>query len=167
MGRDGTHQFQDFRRDKEKMRTLFEKFVHKFYARHTGYRVSAPTLAWDGAADSPSGTDLLPGMRTDIVLASKHRTIVVDTKFTEKTLESGRLRKHVKTGHLYQLHAYMTNMAASDRFAGPVEGMLLYPETEGPVQLDYRIHGRRLRVSTVNLDQPWQGIRDELLGLVA
>ena len=89
MGRDSTHQFQDFRRDEKKMRTLFEKFVHNFYARHTGYRVSAPTLAWDGAADSPSGLDLLPGMRTDIVLASKHRTIVVDTKFTEKTGSSG------------------------------------------------------------------------------
>ena len=57
--------------------------------------------------------------------------------------------------------------ASSLRFTGPVEGMLLYPETERPVHLDYRIHGRRLRVSTGNLDQPWQGIRDELLGLVA
>lgn len=168
VGEDGTQRFQDFRRDPARMRTLFEHFVRNFFARHAeGYRVSAPSFGWVGADASPSGTELLPGMRTDIVLEAPERTLVVDTKYTQKTLATGRHRKHVKTGHLYQLHAYMTNMAASGRYPGPVEGLLLYPETEGPVALDYRLQGRRVRVSTVNLDQPWQGIEAALLALVA
>ena len=73
---------------------------------------------------------MLPGMQTDVVLRSATRTLVIDTKFTKRTLTHNRERQQVNTGHLYQLHAYMTNMAESGDYPGALEGMLLYPETE-------------------------------------
>ena len=62
------------RENEHKMRRLFERFVRNFYRRNSGYRVSAPSFGWVGQDESPSGTEFLPGMHTDIVLASSDRT---------------------------------------------------------------------------------------------
>jgi 5-methylcytosine-specific restriction enzyme subunit McrC len=48
----------------------------------------------------------------------------------------------------------------------PVEGLLLYPVVRNAFRFEYRLHGHRMRVATIDLDQPWQGVHRELLGLV-
>lgn len=162
----GRAEFRSFERDEGKMRRLFERFVRNFYRIHSSFVVSAPRFEWYRREGSAEDLSVLPGMQTDLVLRTPERTIVVDTKFTKRTLETNRGGRQVKTGHLYQLNAYMTNMAASGDYPGELEGMLIYPETEEPVHLDYRLLGRRVRVVTVNMNQPWHGVRDELLGLL-
>ena len=66
---------------------------------------------------------------------------MIDTKFSKSTLTDNQGKKQVKTGNLYQLHAYMTNMVASGDYPADLEGMLLYPETDGPVHLDFSVMG--------------------------
>ena len=47
------------------------------------------------------------------------------------------------------------------------EMMLLYPTMDAPLSADYTQKGQKIRIRTINLDQPWQGIHADLLALVA
>ncbi|UDL94419.1 hypothetical protein LGH83_18230 [Lichenihabitans sp. PAMC28606] len=51
--------------------------------------------------------------------------------------------------------------------AVPIEGLLLFPQVSGlPLRLDYQLPRHRIRVGTVNLDQAWPAIHNDLLELV-
>jgi 5-methylcytosine-specific restriction enzyme subunit McrC len=47
------------------------------------------------------------------------------------------------------------------------ELMLLYPTVESPLSADYTHNRHKIRIRTINLDQPWQLIHGDLLALVA
>lgn len=165
----GPARFRDFIRDEAIMPRLFEKFVFHFARRHApGAWVSAKTIAWNGAAESEEARALLPGMLTDVTMDWPHRKLILDCKFYREALvrRDDRLRLH--SANLYQLHAYLTNQAAVSGWES-CEGMLLYPAVAHRLDCRYVIAGHRLRVSSVDLDQPWEEIETELkdrLGLV-
>ena len=46
-----------------------------------------------------------------------------------------------------------------------IEGILLYPTTGSHCDLHYQIHGHKVRVVTLNLNQDWRAIRAALLAL--
>jgi 5-methylcytosine-specific restriction enzyme subunit McrC len=48
----------------------------------------------------------------------------------------------------------------------PHEGLLLYPAVEERFAFDYRLHGHRIGVRSIDLDQPWPAIRSDLLALI-
>lgn len=164
---DGSLRFQDFTRDVHKMRRLFEGFVRNFYARHTDEDVGAPHIAWQAIEGTEGALEYLPRMETDIVLKRAERTLLIDTKFS-KTVFAGQFsKKRIKTSNLYQMYAYVKNMELSGKYSGSLQGMLLYPEVEEPVDVSFKLQGIPIRVATVDLNQPWQGIHDDLLDLVA
>jgi 5-methylcytosine-specific restriction enzyme subunit McrC len=150
--------FRDFRSDERRMGALFEAFIYRFYRREQQqFRVSRPHVAWYDACGSEQALSLLPQMRTDVVLRSPERRIIVETKFYANPLAGRFGGKKLRSAHLYQLLAYST---------GPrYEGMLLYPVVNESLALDYRLNGHWLMVRTINLDQPWVGIRGDLLRL--
>ena len=81
------------------------------------------------------------------------------------------LRTHYDTErlremHLYQMHAYMTNLQAVNS-ASKISGMLLYPQVTAAIDASYDLMGRHLRVTTVDLTAPWQEIHSRLLSLIA
>jgi len=47
-----------------------------------------------------------------------------------------------------------------------MQGMLIYPDTTGRIDLGFRLLGREVRLRTLNLDQPWQAIERDALALV-
>lgn len=47
------------------------------------------------------------------------------------------------------------------------EMMLLYPTVDSPLSADYTHKGHKIRIRTINLNQPWQSIHQDLLALVA
>ncbi len=114
--------------------------------------------------------ELLPKMQTDINLVSDSRKIIIDCKFTPKATqrhhEAEEEAVKLRSGHLYQLHAYISNLPA-----GPLndtcEAVLLYPTVGAPLSASYEDRGHKISIRTINLDQPWQGIHNDLLAIVA
>jgi hypothetical protein len=78
--------------------------------------------------------------------------------------EHGKSSLHSE--NLYQMFSYLKNAEA---LGGPyryAEGILLYPTVGDPIAFGADIQGHHVRVCTVNLDQPWQIIRSDLLAVI-
>ena len=164
---EGLATFYDFRGDPRTMGFLFQQFVKTFCERETDYRVSAPRIAWFGAEGTEADLRHLPGMQTDIVLRSSERTIIVDTKFYTSPLDTRFGVERAKSGHLYQIFAYVTNWAAAAPVSDPEpEGWLLYAAVDGDFDYRFELMGRSIRVCSIDLAQEWREIEGELKGLV-
>ena len=72
-------------------------------------------------------------------------------------------KERVRSGHIYQVFAYMRNLASAPDSPARVEGMLLYPAVDNSLDSEYEVHGHRLRVFTVDLDRDWADIHRSLL----
>ncbi len=169
----GRTAFRDFRRDEATMWALFEEFVTGFYQREQrAYRVNpgGRRVHW---ADAGWATDAdrarIPVMNADVILKSTERRIILDTKYYRDALACGRGRGTGKlhSANLYQLLAYLRNRQAT-RPDGPVhEGVLLYPQVgDEPLRAEIRLEGFRIQARTVNLDQDWRLIHEEMLATV-
>lgn len=162
--------FSDFIRDRQ-MANLYERFVLNFYKKHLDglkYNVHAPKLKWNLDEEiSVEELALLPEMRTDIVVENKvnNSELIIDTKYYAQTLISSNWTdvEKVRTGHLYQIFAYISN----SRFPGDIKGMLLYPTIEKEIDANFAIlGGKGISIRTVNLDAEWIDIYNRLLSLV-
>jgi 5-methylcytosine-specific restriction enzyme subunit McrC len=97
-------------------------------------------------------------MRTDIVLANPGHQILIDAKFyKERVSSSGKLQ----SSHLYQLMSYLTHFPPGP----PTNGVLLYAGDDALPRLDFCLGGREVSIRSLDLDQPWQAIRRDLLAL--
>ncbi len=164
----GRATFPDFVGGRGEMARLFERFVYHFYGREQQrFAVRRPVIAWHAAAGDAADLDMLPIMRTDVLLASDSRRIVIDTKYYERTFQNYRGSVKIRSPHLYQLLAYLQNLAAADgaspRGAAPLEGMLLYPVVDAAFCKVYTLLGHRITVRSVDLGRPWPYIQSELL----
>ena len=162
--RRGQSRFRDFTRDRRQMAVLFENFVRNFYRRHTEYRVRREDIRWNLIARDPSAADLLPKMQTDISLEAEGRKIIIDCKYTPEATQMHYESESLRSEHLYQLHAYLSNQPEQE---SRCEGMLLYPEFDKPIEAVFTGNGREISIWTINLHQPWVAIHDDLLRLVA
>jgi len=159
----GTAQFRDFRENDHQMGLLFEKFIRGFCEIETDYDVSAPGINWFGAEKSRADLSHLPSMRTDIVLRSAERVVIVDAKFYRKPL----VAKRVRSDHLYQVFAYVTNWAAAAPPEDPsAEGWLVYAAVDGDFDYRFELVGRRIRACSIDLSRKWREIETSLLKLV-
>ena len=68
----------------------------------------------------------------------------------------------LRSDHLYQLFAYLTNHARSYPAEPPALGVLLYATVGATLDYRYRVHGHPLWVWSVDLAKPWPAIRDGL-----
>jgi len=168
----GKYRFRDFVRDERKMALLFQRFVLNFYRREqSDFKPTSHKIHWDAQPVSDERVkdlDYLPEMETDITLRSLEQTIVIDTKFYSETL----VRKYggapkVHADNLYQLNAYLMNLETRSGPDAQASGMLLYPDTSGAVDVRFQIREHDVAIRTINLDQPWPRIHDDLLRLVA
>lgn len=159
----GTTMFRDFTRDDAQMARLFERFLFSFYQKEQGgYTVAAPHLTWR-ASGHPDALEYLPLMRTDIVLRNAKRTMVIDAKYYADTLTEYFGKSTVRSGHLYQLFAYLQHL---DTSPAEVVGVLLYPRTTETVAVHVEVFGHPVLVTTVDLAQPWTRIQSDLLGVL-
>lgn len=116
----------------ERMSRLFEKFVLEYYRRHyaaryAGFEAKAARIKWDLPADTEDSLlDCLPVMQSDITLRYGLRTLVIDTKYYGKTMQSFHGKRSLISGHIYQLFCYVKNTAA---LGGSVSGVVLYAKT--------------------------------------
>lgn len=161
---DGTgRRFRNFLREEATMSDIFEKFVLNFYKREQdAYKARAPHIYWDLSGSSP---DRLPRMETDAALISPDRTIIIDAKFYEDPLTTHRGTERYRSGHLYQLFAYLRNAKTKGKAYEHPEGILLYGQTDTDLDASFVIQGHQIRVYSLDLDQEWRGIHEDLLSL--
>src|SRR5690606_25242747 len=106
-----------------------------------------------------------PIMQTDLVLKKDKMTLIVDTKFYSENMvarfEGGSAKQ--KSGNLYQIFTYINNWQKSPDEM--VAGMLLYAKTTALNQPNhvYHIKGNRIFVVTLDLQQDFGGIKEDLL----
>ncbi|NVO84292.1 5-methylcytosine restriction system specificity protein McrC [Hymenobacter terrestris] len=165
----GQHLFNHFTGNEKRMAALFERFVRNFYhRRQSHFKVSAEQFTWHLTPDTPAAQDLLPGMKTDVSLTANDRKLIIDCKYYKEALKKHYDKEKLISSHLYQLYAYVQH-ARLPNDARPIEGLLLYPVVTVAFQHSYALKGtsHHLRVATINLDQPWQDVERNLLGLLA
>ena len=161
----GEVQFRDFYREPRRMRSLFERFLRNFYKREQRqFRVKRDRIRWNTGAFDAMG--LLPEMLTDLSLVSAKRKIVIDAKFYCETLQTYHGKASVRSGHLYQLFAYLRNLAPRGGVNECAEGILLYPKVDQDINVSYVIQGHPFRIATLDLAQPWRDIHNRLLDLL-
>ena len=157
-------------RDEVWARRLFEAAVGGFYQVVLPPRWSTQTgrlMRWQVDASTSRLRELLPSMTADIVLESRDRRIIIDTKFTS-IVTPGHYRKETfRSGYLYQIYAYVRSQERPDdpRSLGTT-GMLLHPSVRGNVYEAGVIQGHELRFATVDLAASSRTIRERLLQVV-
>lgn len=157
---------------------LYENAVAGFYdvaLSHRGWKVRRGShIQWPLANPTPGLHAIMPKMVTDIVLEHREhsalavdRRVVIDTKFTS-IVERGRFGRHMlKSGHMYQLYAYLRSQEEPSR---PVTrdsvGVLLYPSLGVDYNESAIIQDHRVSFATVDLTADSQTIRGQLLRIV-
>lgn len=152
----------------EEASRLYERFLREYFRiHHPELMPAAPLVPWD--LDEPvAALSQLPQMRTDLVLRDGGRTLIVDAKYYSSSLQQGAWGKAtIHSAHLYQLLAYVKNQDVGQD--GSVSGLLLYARTRERAQpeLDVVVQGNRLMARTLDLDLPWEQLRDQLENAVA
>tara|TARA_B100000315_G_C14501525_1_gene552560 strand:+ start:104 stop:682 length:579 start_codon:yes stop_codon:yes gene_type:complete len=162
----GASKFAEFDQDRRQMAVLFEAFVRNFLKIHSEYRVKRENIYWRWKAADDVAAGLLPKMQTDVSLISDTRKIIIDCKYTPEATQHHYGANTLRSSHLYQIFAYLSNLPAGD-LAASCEVMLLYPTIDVPLSATYTDKGQTISIRTINLNQPWQRIHDDLLDLVA
>jgi len=146
---------------------IYERFVANFYRSHLkGYAVKAQSrLSWHAKTDNP----YLPSMQPDLIIQNHHsnETIVLDTKFTARSLNENEWGKEVfDSSHLYQLYAYLSSQKHVSGEHQKVSGILLYPAVHHKISERIELQDHVIRIECVDLTAPWRDIEKQLLGLI-
>lgn len=174
----GKYKFVNILDDDKKMELIFELFIYKFYNTElkNEYKVYAQQrLNWNLENGQQ---DILPSMRMDTVLYGKNtdKTIIIDTKYypdyLKKSFYSEEDKRTLISGNLYQMNAYMNNINTDSELVG----MLLYPMpySENEISEKYNINvvsngvvkEAILQIQTINLNNDWRNIKENLLRIV-
>lgn len=164
----GEIRFRDYVEDDKRMARLFEAFVRNFYQRELrGWSVKSDVIQWELEPITPGAGKYLPQMQTDISLRSTTRTVIIDTKFYLNAFVSRFKADKLRPGHLYQMSAYLRNVASNGGPDATASGVLLYPEVKPIPTLGYDYGPHRLTATGIDLTQDWKAIHQRLLDIVA
>lgn len=163
----GKYKFRDFLRDERRMARLFESFVFNFIrSERNDLSVRKEKISWDAKSDDPDNLFYLPQMETDISVRNAEKTLIIDTKYYSKTMSTYFGSESIHSSNLYQILAYLKNM---EQRVGPdveAEGLLLYPQVNRTISLDYTIQGHLVGIQTLDLAAPWNRIQADINGMI-
>ncbi len=163
----GARAFHGLDRDQLTLHRIYERFVANFYRSRLGnWEVGVQKrLQWRAVKSS----EFMPEMVLDLFLENRDdkRAFVIDTKFTAKSLISGRSEKLVfDSSHLYQMYAYLRTQEDLSPHHRNACGIILYPAARWHPSERMEIQGHVIRIETVNLAQPWGEIEKRLEDLL-
>ena len=150
------------------MSRLYEKFILNYYRKeHPEIRAHAPQIPWQ----IDDGIDfLLPKMQTDVTLEYEDKILIIDAKYYGRNLSKHYGKDIHHTSNLYQIFTYVKNkeieMQGNDV---EISGMLLYARTTSEIQpdSDYVMSGNRISVKTLDLNQNFEKIRNQLDDIIS
>lgn len=152
--------------DDQRMHRLYEKFVLEYYRKHyPQFNASAAIINWDVGSGR---IEYLPKMQSDITLRYKGKTLIIDTKYYEHTMQTNSLfnNQTLHSQNMYQIFTYVKNMDSTH--SGNVSGLLLYAKTDEDIvpDNDYIIGGNRISVKTLDLNSDFSNISKQLNAIV-
>lgn len=154
-------------RDAAEIRKVYEAAVRGFYraALPSPWRVHVGETvhSWPLDDHSAGALAILPVMRTDTILESPDRRIVIETKFADALKPNQFGTPKLSRDHMFQVYAYVQSQSGRDALAATAEGLLLYPVVGGDVDEFVVISGHRYRFMTVDLAGTARSIRQRLL----
>lgn len=157
-------------RDEAVLRRIWEKAVANLYRHELGDEARVrvhPGLSWATSGPTSELAALLPGMEADVIVDTVGGRIVIDTKFANVLVARQHGGEAFKSGHLYQLYAYLRSQAGcGDPVADRAKGLLLHPSVDRHVDESATIQGHRVRFATVDLTLPGAELRAALLRFV-
>jgi 5-methylcytosine-specific restriction enzyme subunit McrC len=161
---EGRFRFRDVLADPQTMGYIFQDFVRNFFSiEQARFSVKSEQINWPITPDVGQGHFLIPTMNTDVSLFDGNRTVIVECKWTTTTLQTYREAKRLRSEHLYQLSAYVRSHSRAKSDRKTVEGLLLYPLVDEPVDVVVRVDGQWIRARTIDLSVDWEAIHDQLL----
>lgn len=163
--RSGGWQFPSFVGNEREMGLLFEGFVREFLVREQRlFPIVKPTrLQWVTEGGSH---ELLPELRTDIMLRRPGHSVIVEAKCYGAPLSGRRIGKTgvLRSHDVCQLMAYLTNFRP---LGDTLTGVLLYAVDRPTVpRATLRILGYDVHVLELNLNETWDKIDNTLRKLV-
>lgn len=152
--------------DDQRMHRLYEKFVLEYYRRHyPQFNASADLIDWDIDGGE---IEYLPTMKSDITLRYQDKTLIIDTKYYEHTMQTNSLfnSRTIHSHNMYQIFTYVKNMDFAH--SGNVSGLLLYAKTDEDIvpDNDFIIGGNRISVKTLDLNTDFPNISKQLNAIV-
>ena len=158
----GTYRMATFFDDH--MNRLFERFVLEYYrVHHKSISANSEKLDWFIDVENKAYCiEFLPSMRTDIVLRKGNKSLIIDTKYYGRILNSQYEKKNISSGNMYQIFSYVKNMDTEN--TGDVSGMLLYAKTDEDVSepIDAYFGKNRILVQTLDLNMQFKEISAQL-----
>ena len=148
--------------DDMRMSRLYEKFILNYYRKEHSYlNPSSPQIEWQLDNDF---TDMLPRMQTDITLEYENKILIIDAKYYSKSTQSYYDKKTIHSHNLYQIFTYVKNKDIQTK--DEVSGMLLYARADEELDHDYLMSGNKISVKTLDLNQDFDTIKDQLDNIV-
>ena len=163
----GETAFRDFEQDEVKMRYLFENFIRNFYKINLKYcSVNRRSFKWDAQALGSNNFNLLGEMMTDVSISTQTNEFVIETKFSFEALTKYYSKESIRPGHIDQLCRYLRHTQKSVPDKNKPKGILLYPTVKYHFREEGMIEGFHVVICTINLNQPWRQIHDDLVKLI-
>lgn len=157
----GVVRFREFDADDPEMGRLFEAFVRGFLRlERPELRVAGERpISWNAVGgEGPQ----VPGMRADLFVPARGgRSVIVESKCEKDPFDRGGAT--LRSRHLYQLWAYLTNYARTRSEERRPLGALLYATVNSSFSYEYELPGYPLRVRSLDLGKAWPDLRQDLL----
>ncbi|PNZ66493.1 5-methylcytosine-specific restriction endonuclease system specificity protein McrC [Staphylococcus croceilyticus] len=154
--------------DEQQMSRLYEKFILEYYKKeYPQLTVTASHIPW--SIEEASSLEMLPIMKSDIMITYKKRCLIIDAKYYKNTLNNYFETKKIHSGNLYQIFTYVKNQSMNVKDKDiTVSGMLLYAKTDENVILDdtFQMSGNQVSVKTLDLNQDFKVITEQLNKIV-
>lgn len=160
----GRYKMQSFSDDS--MCRLFERFVLEYYrVHHPEFKPMARQIEWNIVHEATTNA-ILPIMQTDVYLTIGDRTLIIDTKYYGKSMQTHHEKRTIHSANQFQIHSYVVNH--DKNHTGKTDGMLLYARTEEQIQPDGQMRlpeGNTIYYRTLDLNQEFEGIKNQLEAL--
>lgn len=153
--------------DDQSMSKLYEKFILEYYRKEFAGEllVDASQISW---AIDDGKKEMLPNMRTDVLLTHGNKILIIDAKYYTHAMQSNHGKLSIFSGNLYQIFTYVKNHQINVDKGAEVAGMLLYAKTDEETfpNGDYKMSGNLISAKTLNLYADFSSIKTQLDGFV-
>lgn len=151
--------------DDQQMHILYEKFILEYYKKHfPEFKVTQSQIPWN---TDDGMIELLPRMRSDIMIEYKEKILIIDAKYYDSAMQKNSRygNKTIHSHNLYQIFAYVKNKDANH--SGNVSGMLLYANTDGEnPDKEYLMDGNKISVKTLDLNCDFAEVRRQMDSII-